>query len=107
MFQVHSVSLEMIRSLRPLVERVRRHDRSLADQIVRAASSVALNIGEGNSSDPGNRKARFHTAAGSANEVRSALQVAVAWGYIAEARAKEADALLDRVLAMLFKLKRG
>jgi four helix bundle protein len=64
---------------------------------------LASNAADG----PGNRRARFHTAAGSASEVRSALQVAVAWGYIAQERAKEADALVDRLLAMLFKLKRG
>jgi len=106
-FQVHSLSLEMIAALRLLVERIRKHDRSLADQIVRAASSVALNIGEANGSDPGNRRARLHTAAGSASEVRSALQVAVAWGYVPPAQAQEADALVDRVLAMLFRLRRG
>ena len=41
--QVVGVSLEMIAAVRPLVQRIRRHDRSLADQLVRAASSVALN----------------------------------------------------------------
>ena len=80
---VASLSLEMVAALRPLVARIRRHDRSLADQLVRAATSVALNIAEADYSDPGNRRARFFTAAGSANETRAALRVAVAWGYFA------------------------
>jgi len=82
--QVHDLSLEMISAVRPLVPRIRRHDRSLADQLVRAASSVALNIAEGELSDPGNQRARFFTAAGSANETLAALRVAAAWGYVAD-----------------------
>ncbi len=65
---VAKVSIELIQLLRPLVERIRRRDRSLADQIARAASSVALNIGEADRSQGGNVLARFHSAAGSASE---------------------------------------
>jgi four helix bundle protein len=43
---VAQVSIELIQLLRPLVERIRRRDRSLADQLVRAANSIALNIAE-------------------------------------------------------------
>jgi len=81
-FQVESLSIELIEALRPIIPRIKRHDRSLADQLARAASSISLNIAESNYSDPGNRKARLFTAAGSANETRAALRVAVAWGYV-------------------------
>jgi hypothetical protein len=54
--------------LRPLIRRVRAHDRSLAEQIRRAASSVVLNLGEVAYSDPGNQRARLFTACGSAND---------------------------------------
>jgi four helix bundle protein len=103
---VAAVSLELVAALRPLIPQVRRRDKSLADQLVRAASSVALNVGEARYSDPGNERARFHTAAGSAGEVRVALQVAVAWGYFADADAESALALVDRVVAMLWRLTR-
>jgi four helix bundle protein len=43
---VHEVALEMIRTLQPLMKAIARHDRSLAVQLRRAASSVALNIAE-------------------------------------------------------------
>jgi len=43
---VADLSIELIEKLRPLVARIKARDRSLADQIQRAASSVALNIGE-------------------------------------------------------------
>jgi len=65
--EVSRLALETIATLRPLVARIRRHDRSLAVQLVRAASSCALNLGEGEYSDPGTRRARYCNAAGSAN----------------------------------------
>jgi four helix bundle protein len=106
-FHVEELTLELIHALKPLVPRIRRNDRSLADQIVRAASSIALNIAEAQYSDPGNRRARFYSAAGSANETRSALRVAIAWGYFAEPDAAGAAALLHRIVPMLWKLARG
>ncbi|HEV8246087.1 MAG TPA: four helix bundle protein [Polyangiaceae bacterium] len=76
---VENVSLELIAALKPLLPLIRKHDRSLADQLARAANSIALNIAEGAQSDAGNRRARYCTASGSANESRMALRVAAAW----------------------------
>jgi four helix bundle protein len=90
--------------LRPLVVTIRRCDRDLGEQIRRAASSVALNIAEGNRNEGGLRLSRFSTAAGSNAEVRAALQVAVAWGYVDAGEIEEAEQLLDRVAAMLHRL---
>jgi hypothetical protein len=55
-------------------------------------------------SDPGNRRARLFTAAGSASETRLALRTAVAWHHCQAAEAHEAFIMLDRVVAMLWKL---
>jgi four helix bundle protein len=74
---------------------------------VRAASSVALNIAEGEQSDPGTRRARFYSAAASANETLAALQVGVAWGYFPAREMESAAALLRRMLGMLWKLTHG
>lgn len=104
---VKQLALETITALRPLVRRISQRDRSLAQQLQRAASSIALNIGEAEYSDPGNRRARFHTAAGSAGETRTALEVALAWGYVSEPQASRVLASLDRVVAMLWRLSRG
>ncbi len=103
-FQVQEYAYEVIAELQPLVARIKRHDRSLADQLTRAASSIALNIAESNYSDPGNQRARLFTAAGSANETRAALRVAVAWTYLAPAEASSALELLDRVVRILWRL---
>ena len=104
---VEDLALQAIRLLRPLVPKIRKHDRSLADDMKRAASSAALNIGEAAHSCTGNRRARFLTAAGSASEVRATLRVAAAWGYIDEHEATEADAVYDRMLGMLWGLTGG
>ena len=101
---VGDVSLELVEALQPLVSRIKRQDRSLADQLVRAASSITLNISEADYSDPGNKRARLFTAAGSANEVRAAVKLAVCWRCVKRDDVSEVEALLDRVIAMLWKL---
>ena len=40
------------------------HDKSLADQLKRAAQSVVLNIAEARGNDAGNARARFSTHVG-------------------------------------------
>jgi four helix bundle protein len=98
------VATEAVRQLRTLCERIQRKDRNLADQLRRAATSVVLNIAEAAHNSAGNRRARLESARGSANEVRAALGVACAWGYVGEADVAAVDALYDRVLAMTYRL---
>ena len=104
---VHSLVLDVIAAVRPLIPRISRHDRSLATQLRRALSSAALNIGEAEYSDPGNRRARFFSAAGSANETRTGLEAAIAWGYVTAEQTAAAMQPLDRAIGMLWSLSRG
>jgi four helix bundle protein len=105
--QVHQVALGAIGQLGPLVGAVARHDRNLATQMRTAGSSVVLNIGEAERSDPGTSRSRLFSAAGSNRELRSALALAVAWGYVSARSVACVDAELDRVAAMLYRLTRG
>ena len=101
---VHQTALDMIHQIKPLIDQISRHDKALADQLRRSASSVSLNIGEGAYSRGGNQIARFMDAAGSASETRSALQVAAAWGYVPADLVTKVDSTLDEILAMLWGL---
>ena len=103
--QVYQVTIEVVRGLRPVIERIGRRDSGLADQLRRAAASVPLNVSEGAYSQGGNARARFHHALGSAAEVRACLDVAEALGYVEGIDAELRDKL-DRVVATLHKLSK-
>ena len=101
------------RAVVPLVHRVQRHDRraarypkgcKLAQQLKDATNSFVLNLGEGAYSDPGTRRSRYQSSAGSAGEVRMGLYAAVGWRYLRQEEAEPALAHLDRLLASLWKL---
>jgi four helix bundle protein len=100
-FQVKELSIQLIEMLAPLIPRIKQRDKSLADQLVRAVTSVALNLGEAELSDPGNRKARLFSAAGSANETLTGLRVAVAWRYVSARETEAPTALARRIVAIL------
>ena len=96
----------VVRELVPLLHTIRECDKSLADQLKRAAQSVVLNIAEARGNDAGNARARFSTACGSAKEVRAALNVATDWGYIETRMATHIDEKLDEVCAITWCLGR-
>ena len=101
-FHAYDNALLLVRCLAPVVEQLRSRSRDLADQLERAATSVVLNLAEG-ARRRGKDQVRFYAmAAGSASEIRAALDVAQAWGWsIACEPARE---LLDRPRAMLWRL---
>ena len=103
--RIYSVAIDMLRELRPLMERIRSRDPNLADQLSRAATSIPLNLHEGAYSQGRNTRARFHTALGSAAEVRACLDVAEALGYLDGVDPGLRDTL-DRVVATLYRLVR-
>ena len=103
-FQALELSIDLIRSLRSPVEVLRSRDPGLHKQIRAAASSVAMNLGEGNRRVGADRRHFFRIAAGSAEEVRMALRVAEAWGDLEMGAITEPLQLLDRLLGMLWRL---
>ncbi|MEW6747072.1 MAG: four helix bundle protein [Planctomycetota bacterium] len=108
-FDVLEISLEVVRCLCHPLGRVRKSDPKLYDQIRRAASSVPLNIAEGSRRNGKDRLQLYRIAAGSAEELRTALprnhlRGALAWGELDPPAIAEPLALLDRVLAMLWRL---
>ena len=105
-FHAFDVSLLLVDAVAPLLASVRKHDKALMDQLRRATQSVALNVAEGAGNNGGNRRVRYESALGSAYEVRAALHIAWRFGYIPEAAASEALAIIDELGAMLWRLSR-
>ena len=97
---------EILVEMFPVIEAVRRRDRNLADQVKRASQSVLLNIAEAWGNKDGNAKLRFATACGSAKEVRAALMIAGAWGYVPSKSVARLDERLDQVCAITWTLSR-
>ena len=96
MFEALEVSLQLVRALRLPVIRLRRRNRSLSDQIRRAASSLPLNLAEGRRRSGGDRAHHWRIAAGSAEELRTALRVAIAWGDVEDQEVSDARAPRSR-----------
>ena len=105
MLIAYEVALEVVRELRPLVEKIRKHDNNLAKQLVDAANSTVQNLAEGARHRGGNKRTRFDIAHGEANEMKGSLDVALAWGYITDDSA--ARAKLRRLLALCWGLTNG
>ena len=105
MFVAYDVSLELIGELRVIVPAIKRVDRNLADQISRAATSISLNLAEGRFRSGGDQRRFYEIAHGSASEVRAALEVGAAWGFIDAG--SRVHAIVGRLMALLWGLTRG
>lgn len=105
-FHAVDVSLLLIEQLRPVIAKIARRDRSLADQIRRASSGVPLQLAEGAERVGRDRLHLFRVALGSSRETAVALRVAVAAGHVTDAELVEVRALLDRQGAMTYRLSR-
>jgi four helix bundle protein len=89
-----------------MVQAVQRRDRDLASQLRRALSSVALNLAEGFGCNDGHARLRFETARGSLNEARTAIRLAVAWGYVSESATVSVLECIDDLGGRVFGLAR-
>ena len=103
-FQVLEFAIELASILRQPADAVRRRDPELYRQLRGAASSIGLNIAEGASRSGRDRLHHFRIAAGSAQETRTALRLAAAWGDLEPEAIQPALRLIDRILAMLWPL---
>ena len=82
MLRIYPITLDMVRDVRGLADKVARFDRDHARQLRRASMSVTLNVAEGSGSRGGRRRARYDDALGSARETLAGLEAAEAAGYI-------------------------
>ena len=103
-FELYDVILQLIAELRPLVEKLRQRDRDQALQLKKAANSILSNVAEGSRRQGRDRLQHWNIAAGSAGEVRVQIEAAMAWGDLELDSSKAALDLLDRSLAMLWRM---
>ena len=103
-FDLYHVVRELISALRPVVERLRQRDRDQALQVKKAANSIFANVAEGSRRQGRDRLHCWNIAAGSAAEVRVQLEAAIGWGDLEEDLVTRPLQLLDRALAMLWRM---
>ena len=104
MLRIYPVTLDVVRDAATMADSISLHDSDLARQLRRASASVVLNVGEGDGSTAGTRRARYVSALGSAREVRACYDVALALGY--GVAGDDARDRLDRIVATLYKITR-
>jgi four helix bundle protein len=103
-FDTLEMSLTVLDRLAAVEPKIRQRRKSLADEVGRAAESIALNVSEARQRAGLDRADLFRRAAGSAGELTTALRIATARGYISRDEYAAIDADLDRVRAMLWRL---
>ncbi|MEZ4404493.1 MAG: four helix bundle protein [Kofleriaceae bacterium] len=89
-----------------LLAEINRSSPGLGDQLRRAATSVALNLAEGTRRIGADKRRVYRIAAAEAQELKAALAVAVAWGYLDDAATTSAMELAERVGATTYRLAR-
>lgn len=102
--RIYDVALSIVAAIARLAPQVRRWDRDLARQMLKASTSIPLNLAEGVHSRGGNQGARFQDAMASARETTACLDTCIAAGYLEAEGLEELLDRLDHVVATIWKL---
>ena len=103
-FEALHIALQAAGTAIGLVGRVPATYRSIANQVVRSASSVPANLAEGHGHTGKSRLHHYRIAYGSAKEVEVHLRLLASAGAIERPRCGEAIELFDRVRAITWRL---
>ena len=93
-----------LRFYREVVAACRDLRGNAVDHLLDAAESVVLDVAEGHPAIGAERARKFRIAAGEASECAAALDLLKVQGALAEVVLSQLRTLLDRELAMLFRL---
>lgn len=105
MLRIYDDALQIVRRLQPYVERIRRRQPSLADQLDRAGDSTVLAIAEGSRSMGKNRGVHYTRGAASMDEAIGCMDLALAKGHIASFE-DDLRQQMKRVVGTLLKARR-
>ena len=100
----HRVALDAAAMALKLAGSIPAPMRSLADQVVRSASSVPANLAEGAGRSGRDRTYHWRVAYASALEVGSHLELLMAAGAVDAGQARAAAELFDRARALTWRL---
>jgi len=103
-FIAHSKAIEAAGIAISLVLKVPAPLKSIADQVIRSASSVPANLAEGAGRSGRDRNHHFRIAYASAKEVDTHLQLLIGTGTLNSKRAESAIQLFDDVRALTWRL---
>ena len=107
-FEAHQVALTAARLSLPLASTEGPSAiRALCGQLVRAVTSVPLNLAEGNGRLGRDRRYHFSVAYASAKEATTALQLLAGTDFVDHRRVEAILAYLDRVQAMTWRLMKA
>ena len=100
----HEKALEAAGDAIALVMRVPAPLKSIADQVIRSASSVPANLAEGHGRSGRDRFHHWRIAYASAKEVDSHMRLLEQAGAINRAKTEKALSMFDEVRAMTWRL---
>jgi four helix bundle protein len=103
-FFAHEKALDAAGIAITLVMQVPTQLRSIADQVIRSASSVPANLAEGHGRTGRDRKHFWRIAYASAKEVDSHLRLLAQAGVVDDSNANRAHETFDEVRAMTWRL---
>lgn len=103
-FIAHEKALEAAAIAITLVMRVPAPLKSIADQVIRSASSVPANLAEGHGRTGRDRLHFWRIAYASAKEVDSHLRLLAQAGVVSSTKADRALSTFDEVRAMTWRL---
>ena len=101
---VHEKALKAAGSAITLVMRVPAPLKSIADQVIRSASSVAANLAEGHGLTGRDRLHFWRISYASAKEVDSHLRLLISAGAVSRLKAERTIQTFDEVRAMTWRL---
>ena len=103
-FEALELALELAAALGKLLPHIQKHDRDMVGQLKRAGTSAPACLSEGAQRAGKDRLQMYRTSGGSAAEIRTHVQVAIAWGYVTTEAAADTLNLADRLVAMTWRL---
>jgi four helix bundle protein len=103
-FIAHTTALQAAGIAISLVSRVPTRLKSIADQVVRSASSVSANLSEGHGRTGRDRVHHWRIAYGSVKEIDTHLRLPQAVGAISGPDVENVLGLFDEVRAMTWRL---